>query len=142
MQVTESIAIRCAPERAFRFCLSIDGFEAHFPLATRWISQERYWSAGSIVDFKFKMWGLWLRYVAQVTECIDNRLFVDVMKRGPYKYRIHKHLFEPTADGMLYTDIVDFSAGMFGIADRILLLLERRNLKRRHAMLQRALEAS
>jgi ligand-binding SRPBCC domain-containing protein len=141
VQLSESVLIRRPPEEVFRFCLSLAGFKAQFPLPLRLLACDHEWSIGSVVDFKFKFWGIWLRYAAEVTAVDRNRSFVDVMRRGPYKYRTHEHRFEAVPEGTLYTDVVDFSGGLFGLFDRALLgARERATLKQRHGLLKSALE--
>jgi ligand-binding SRPBCC domain-containing protein len=142
MQLVESVLIKCPPEKAFRFCLSLSGFQRHFPLPTRWLDGPSEWSRGTVVHFRFRKFGLWLRYLAEITEVQENELFVDVMRRGPYKFRTHRHVFRRTSEGVLYSDEIDFSGGLGGAVDRYLLgRMERATLRQRQRRLKAVLEA-
>jgi ligand-binding SRPBCC domain-containing protein len=133
MQVTASITIRCPCERAFAFCASMQGFCRQFPLAIDWRSGEAAdWSVASKLDFRFRLLGVWLPYVAEITSMDHGRSFTDVMLRGPYEYRRHRHVFEAISEGLIYTDIVDFSMGLGDWLDcRVFRALEQRTLKQR-----------
>ena len=49
-------------------------------------------------------------WIAEHTEYVPNRLFVDVQRRGPFAVWRHRHRFEPTARGTtLYTDDVEYA---------------------------------
>jgi hypothetical protein len=43
---------------------------------------------------------------------VDNKLFVDEQRIGPYKMWHHQHHFEATEGGTLMTDIVHYSLPM------------------------------
>jgi len=49
-------------------------------------------------------------WIAEHTEYIPNRLFVDVQRSGPFAVWHHRHRFEPTARGTtIYTDDVEYA---------------------------------
>lgn len=49
-------------------------------------------------------------WIAEHTEYVPNRLFVDVQRRGPFAVWRHRHGFEPTARGTtVYTDDVEYA---------------------------------
>ena len=53
MNYTKTIQINAPVEQVFQFCTSPDGFEKHFPHSVQWISTEKNWCSGSIIEFKF-----------------------------------------------------------------------------------------
>ncbi|RBW48913.1 SRPBCC family protein [Marinobacter sp. F3R11] len=131
-------------DRVFRFCASKSGFLAHFPFTTKWIGGPDDWTApGDILNFSFRLFGVPVRYTAEIIEFEKNVRFVDVMRKGPYKFFRHEHIFEPIGDGekTLYTDRLEFSGGFGNVADGLISVpLTRRIFKKRHELMKKVLE--
>jgi ligand-binding SRPBCC domain-containing protein len=65
---------------------------------------------GARVELQLAAGPLRISWIARHTECVPDRLFVDVQERGPFKKWIHRHEFE-ALDGRTtrLTDRVEFS---------------------------------
>jgi len=129
-------------DRVFQFCTSKSGFLAHFPFSTKWISGPDGWNGlGETLSFSFQLFGIPVRYTAEITEFEKNARFVDVMRKGPYKFFRHEHIFTQMGDKTLYTDRLEFSGGFGDMADTLISApLTRRVFKKRHELLKQALE--
>ncbi|MBM4175810.1 MAG: SRPBCC family protein [Ignavibacteria bacterium] len=61
-----------------------------------------------------------VNWVIVIESIIENKLIVDIQKKGPFKYWKHKHKFENLFDGTtIMTDEIAFEIG-FGIIGKIL----------------------
>lgn len=126
----------------FSFCSSKVGFLQHFPYKTQWKFGGNQWSqSGETLGFAFQVGPVWIDYVAEITEFKKNKLFIDVMKVGPYKYFIHEHHFEQRNNGTVYRDVIKFSLGFSPIIDWIIgLPATAMTFKKRHALMKKALD--
>lgn len=126
----------------FTFCASTKGFLRHFPLPTEWISGPQVWSrSGELLEFKFKVAGLAIRYVAEITEFELNKRFVDEMRKGPYQHFKHEHIFEDLGASTRVTDRLEFSGGFGGIGDVLIAKPVTTTIfKQRHALMKQALK--
>ena len=121
MNYTKSILINAPVEQVFQFCTSPDGFEKHFPHSVQWISTEKNWCSGSIIEFKFCFLSMWLYWKAEITEYQENKLFIDVLRSNfPYKYFCHSHIFEAREGMTIYTDKIEFSFGLGNFFDKVI----------------------
>ncbi len=88
-------------------------------------------AVGSLVVIKIRSGPFSIRWVAEHTEYIPNRLFEDVQREGPFAHWRHRHLFEPTARGTtIYTDDVEYALPLGWVSDLAAGWLVRRQLAR------------
>jgi ligand-binding SRPBCC domain-containing protein len=98
---------------------------------------------GARIVLRHKLSGL--RWIAIHTAYEKNRLFVDTQASGPFRYWVHRHVFEPMEPNQCrLTDSVEFSILPWGFLDRALGWIVRRQLQAmfqyRHAVTARQCE--
>lgn len=49
-----------------------------------------------------------LNWTTEITHLVENKLFVDEQRFGPYKFWHHQHLFEEDGNEVLMTDIIHY----------------------------------
>lgn len=59
-----------------------------------------------------------LTWVTEITEVEEGRTFVDEQRRGPYALWRHRHTFQQTGQGILMSDVVEYSIPL-GILGRL-----------------------
>ena len=64
---------------------------------------------GTLIDYKFRVHGLPLKWRSEITVWEPPKCFVDEQRRGPYRTWIHEHRFEESDKGTLCTDFVRYS---------------------------------
>jgi ligand-binding SRPBCC domain-containing protein len=70
-------------------------------------------------------------WIAEHTEYIPNRLFVDVQRSGPFAVWHHRHRFEPTARGTtIYTDDVEYALPLGWLGQLVVSRFVRAKLER------------
>jgi len=71
---------------------------------------------GTVVDFRFKLYGIPMHGQVKILEWEPGRRFVDELVKGPFKTWRHAHELWPMADGTLLRDRVrcQMPAGWFG----------------------------
>lgn len=79
-------------------------------------------SAGTLIDYRIRLFGLPLRWRTRIDVYEPPRCFVDLQLEGPYRVWRHTHLFEETPDGTRITDRVEYEIGFgpFGALARSL----------------------
>lgn len=142
MKLEFTSEINRSVDEVFDFCASKEGFLAHFPLPVTWKKGPEKWQqVGDQLEFSFKVAGIALNYIAEITEFEKNQRFVDEMRQGPYKYFKHEHVFEDLGGKTKVTDRLDFSGGFFGLGDEIIAKPMTTNIfKQRHALMKQKLE--
>ncbi|MGH2852298.1 MAG: SRPBCC family protein [Solirubrobacteraceae bacterium] len=85
--------------------------------------------AGALLEYRLRVHGIPLRWVARIEEWEPNRTFVDRQLRGPYRLWLHRHSFDPVADGTLVREHVRYALP-FGRLGDLALPLVRRDLRR------------
>lgn len=64
---------------------------------------------GMIINYKVTpLLGIPLSWTTEITHCIENELFVDEQRFGPYKFWHHQHHFSEVDGGVLVHDIVNY----------------------------------
>lgn len=63
---------------------------------------------GAVIDYRLRLHGIPLRWRTEITQWNPPSGFVDEQRRGPYRWWIHTHAFEPREDGTEMTDEVDY----------------------------------
>lgn len=84
---------------------------------------------GAVIEYRLRVHGIPLRWVARIEEWETNRTFVDRQLRGPYRLWLHRHSFEPTPDGTRVREHVRYALP-FGRLGGLALPLVRRDLRR------------
>lgn len=77
---------------------------------------------GALIDYRLSLRGIPLRWQSEITVWEPSRRFVDTQLKGPYRWWVHEHRFEPAAGGTLMTDRVEY--GVLGGALVNMLLVE------------------
>ncbi|NVN95855.1 MAG: SRPBCC family protein [Bacteroidetes bacterium] len=71
--------------------------------------------AGMIISYKVSpLMGIKMKWVTEITHVKEMKYFVDVQQEGPYRFWHHEHHFEVSGNGVLITDILNYSPP-FGI---------------------------
>lgn len=110
--------VRASIQQVFRYSASKLGFCEQFPYQVKWWEGPEYWSKGDVLDFSYRVYGLWLRHRAEVIDYQQDRMFVDRMLEGPYRIFQHTHEFTPVEEGVRVKDTVEFSLGLGDMVDR------------------------
>jgi len=74
---------------------------------------------GMIIAYKVSpVFGLKTTWVTEITNCKENKYFVDEQRVGPYKIWHHQHILESTKNGVLMTDIISYQPP-FGVLGKL-----------------------
>jgi uncharacterized protein len=104
--------IRAGPLEAFDFFSSPANLQAlappelQFHLITPLPIEMR---RGAIIEYTLKMRGLPVRWKTLITKWRPGVSFTDVQLRGPYSLWRHDHDFEPSTDGVVVRDTIDYA---------------------------------
>ncbi len=134
---TREALVRATPQQVFRYSTSKMGFIEQFPYTVKWMEGPEYWKKGDVLDFSYKVCGVWLRHRAEVIDYQKDRLFIDRMLEGTYRFFKHTHEFEPVEGGVKIKDTVEFSLGLGDMIDRTIGIV---TLDRAFKLRHRALE--
>jgi ligand-binding SRPBCC domain-containing protein len=63
---------------------------------------------GALIDYRVSLFGVPMPWTSEITLWEPGERFVDLQRRGPYRYWHHEHRFEPQRGGTLMTDTVDY----------------------------------
>ncbi|MGB5943106.1 MAG: SRPBCC family protein [Leeuwenhoekiella sp.] len=75
--------------------------------------------AGQLIQYTVTpLLGIKLKWVTEIVSVVDQKLFVDEQKYGPYALWHHKHFINPIPGGVEMEDIVDYKVPM-GILGRL-----------------------
>lgn len=77
---------------------------------------------GTLIDYRLSLRGIPVRWRSEITVWEPNHRFVDTQVKGPYRWWVHEHRFEPADGGTLMTDRVEY--GVLGGALVNYLLVE------------------
>ena len=67
-------------------------------------------SLGDTVTWSAVHFGVRQRLTVEITACDAPHFFEDTMRKGAFKSMVHRHHFEPSADGTLMRDVFEFEA--------------------------------
>jgi ligand-binding SRPBCC domain-containing protein len=65
---------------------------------------------GVRIDYRIRIHGMPLRWQSEITRWNPPHGFTDEQRRGPYRYWIHNHEFEPHPQGTLVRDRICYAA--------------------------------
>ena len=134
---TRSVWLDAPLEPIFRYCTSRQGFARQFPFDVQWLSEKEYWERGDILDFRYRVCGIWLRHRAEIILLEQNKSFTDLMLKGIYHSFHHTHEFKSSGGHTCITDTVEFTFGLGKMIDRIIgLPTLRRTFEKRHRVLE------
>lgn len=66
-------------------------------------------AAGTLIDYQLKLHGILIRWQTEITEWNPPHGFIDVQRRGPYRFWQHTHTFSETSDGIIVNDLVEYA---------------------------------
>ena len=134
---TRSVQLDAPLEPIFRYCTSRHGFSRQFPFDVQWLSEKEYWERGDILDFRYRVCGIWLRHRAEIISLEPNQSFTDLMLKGIYRAFRHTHEFKSSEGRTCVTDTVEFTFGLGKTVDRLIgLPTLRRTFEKRHRLLK------
>ena len=121
MEYEKTVIVNAPIDKVFDFCASPFGFEKHFPYKVCWLDKQKKWDLGSVVEFKFCYFLIWIYWKSEITTYEKYVLFVDLMKVGfPFKYFKHHHYFTSQNKNTVYRDKIEFSLGYGSFIDKTL----------------------
>jgi len=76
--------------------------------------------SGQILEYKITaLLGIPQTWITEIKSVVENRIFIDEQRFGPYKFWHHKHIFEEVESGVKMTDIVHYMLP-FGVLGRLI----------------------
>ena len=75
-------------------------------------------SPGTLIDYRFKLHGIPVRWQSEITEWNPPYRFVDEQRRGPYRLWRHTHTFNETENGVVVGDVVEYAVWGGGLIDK------------------------
>ncbi|WP_016686990.1 CDP-paratose synthetase [Neisseria sicca] len=134
---TRSVWLDAPLEPIFRYCTSRHGFTRQFPFDVQWLSEKEYWAWGDILDFRYRVCGIWLRHRAEIISLEPHQSFTDLMLNGIYRSFRHTHEFKSYGGRTCVTDKVEFTFGLGKTIDRLIGLPTLRwTFEKRHRLLK------
>lgn len=137
LRYSREVWLPAAPEEVFAYSTSLRGFCSQFPFKVKWHAGPDCWACDDVLDFSYRVAGVWMRHRAQVIEFRHGERFVDEMTQGLYKHFRHTHRFDPERQGTRVRDEVEFSLGYGRLVDRLIgLPTLDSTFRKRHAALR------
>jgi len=66
--------------------------------------------AGQVITYKIRpLFNIPMKWVTEITQCVDHKYFIDEQRFGPYKFWHHQHHFEKIDTGVLMKDILHYA---------------------------------
>lgn len=66
--------------------------------------------AGQVITYKIRpLFNIPMNWVTEITQCVENKYFIDEQRFGPYKFWHHQHHIEETPDGVMMRDILHYA---------------------------------
>jgi ligand-binding SRPBCC domain-containing protein len=81
---------------------------------------------GATIEYRLRLEGVPFRWRTEISEWDAPRSFTDRQLRGPYHTWIHRHTFEPTANGTLMRDRVDYRLPFWPLGEWALPIVRRK----------------
>jgi ligand-binding SRPBCC domain-containing protein len=91
---------------------------------------------GQEVSWEARHFGRTWHMTSRITEFDRPRFFVDEMLRGPFRRFRHEHCFEPSGEGTLMTDLVEFKMAGWTIVHTVAGAYLRHLLGTRNALIR------
>ena len=63
---------------------------------------------GMVIQYRISIRGIPVRWDSEIAEWQPPFLFTDRQLRGPYRFWVHRHIFQETPDGTLVTDDITY----------------------------------
>ncbi len=82
-------------------------------------AEQKAYSGQVIVYSVRPMWNIPLRWVTEITQCVEKAYFVDEQRFGPYRFWHHLHRFTDSPDGVVMEDILHYALP-FGPVGRLM----------------------
>ncbi len=105
-------------DSAFRYHLCMNNIQNILPkhVKLKLLSVPCDLKFGSVVRMRIYLFGIPFFWETVITEYIQSEVFVDSLKKGPFSFWWHQHLFKPYNSGTLLTDMIDYDlpCGIFG----------------------------
>lgn len=73
---------------------------------------------GQVITYKVSpVLNIPMTWMTEITQVVEQKMFIDEQKYGPYRIWHHQHFFEQDGDGVLMTDIVHYKPPMMIFGD-------------------------
>ena len=83
---------------------------------------------GTVIRYSIRIRGVPVGWVSEITEWRPPVEFCDVQRRGPYRFWIHRHLFESVPGGTRAIDRVDYDVPGGAVVNRLFVAGELRRI--------------
>lgn len=83
---------------------------------------------GTVIRYSIRIRGVPVGWVSEITEWRPPVEFCDVQRRGPYRFWIHRHIFESVPDGTRVIDRVDYDVPGGAVVNRLFVAGELRRI--------------
>jgi ligand-binding SRPBCC domain-containing protein len=120
MQFIKESFIQASPERVFAFHEQPNALALLTPPweRSRVIAQAKISETGSQSVIEAKVMGFKVRWIAEHTAYDPPRMFEDVQLEGPFHSWRHRHFVEPSGNGAILRDQIDYEPP-FGFLGRL-----------------------
>ena len=121
------------PEEAFAFFSDALNLERITPpwLRFRVLRPETIeMGPGALIEYRLRLHLVPVRWLTRIEVWEPGRRFVDTQVRGPYRRWVHTHTFEPSGDGTLMRDVVEYELPLGPIGALARQAFVRRDLER------------
>jgi ligand-binding SRPBCC domain-containing protein len=120
MQFIKESFIQASPERVFAFHEQPNALALLTPPweRSRVIAQAKISKTGSQSVIEAKVMGFKVRWVAEHTAYDPPRMFEDVQRKGPFHSWRHRHFVEPSGNGAVLRDQIEYEPP-FGFLGRL-----------------------
>lgn len=83
---------------------------------------------GTVIRYSIRIRGVPVGWVSEITEWRPPVEFCDVQRHGPYRFWIHRHIFESVPDGTRVIDRVDYDVPGGAVVNRLFVAGELRRI--------------